>query len=196
MPRVHRDEAGDRVGRAVRVGDVAGGAQLTDAEENGGERLPGLVVQLARDAAALRLLRVDNTTKALAMHALRKLEGDGSPGCKSSASCRSSCVKRDPGAACRRWRERRGRDPQRRAERRAPPAPARSLLALHQPRIVRDQIDSLAAPAPGDQSHLRAMGVASQTQERIRAIARSAANLDPVLLDQGDHDDARVEEVA
>ena len=40
------------------------------------------------------------------------------------------------------------------------------------------------------------MGVASQTQERIRAIARSAANLDPVLLDQGDHDDARVEEVA
>ena len=46
------------------------------AEEDRGQRLAGLVVQLTREAAALELLRVDDAAERVARDALREIDRD------------------------------------------------------------------------------------------------------------------------
>ena len=49
-------------------------------EQDRGQRLPGLVVELAREPAALDLLRLHDAPDRIPRHALRQLDGDGGAG--------------------------------------------------------------------------------------------------------------------
>ena len=49
-------------------------------EQDRGQRLPRLVVELAREPLALELLRLHDAADGVPRHALRQLDGDGGPG--------------------------------------------------------------------------------------------------------------------
>ena len=82
-------------------------------EQDRGQRLPGLVVELAREPPALQLLRLHDAAERIARDALRQLDGDGGAGRErlgqpqvvvgearvAALPCRGSRARRSPGRA-------------------------------------------------------------------------------------------------
>jgi hypothetical protein len=65
-----------------------------EAEEDGTERGACLVVQLARDPAALGLLGIEDRVERFTLYAFSEMNGERGAGAEPSARRRSSSVKR------------------------------------------------------------------------------------------------------
>ena len=169
-------------------------------EQDRGERLPGLVVQLAREPLALELLPLEQRLHGLAADALRELERDRGAvreglrdahvGVREARVGAALVVGDDdadrPAVRDQRHVERRGRLDQ----------PRRGLVDLG---VVDQRVDALgaaAARASGRPSSAPRRAAGRRASPPFSPLAASTVELAPVRGREQDQDDARVEQLA
>ena len=170
--------------------------EAAQAEEDRRERLAGLVVQLAGEAAALELLRGHDSLQRVARHPLPQLDGDR--GARREDLGEAEILVGEPriGALLVVRRDHADRlvaHEERDVEgaARAEP-PRRLLLDLG---IVEDGVDALAPP-PGEHAHRLRARRELEPGVLLGPVPRDRGHPQPVALRQRDRDEPRVDELA
>ena len=149
LERARRRARAARPAAASSVGRSSASSTRLQPEQDRRQRLPGLVVQLAREPLPLELLRADDAAQRVAGDALGEVDGDGracGEGLGQAQVLVGEARRRCPPCRARRSRRsRRSRSEQRHVE----PGPgARSCRAglLVDLEVVDHRVDALAAP--------------------------------------------------
>ena len=176
-----------------RAGRVVGQRLLErlEPEQDRGQRLPGLVVELVCEPLPLQLLRRHDAAQRIARHSLRQLDGHGGAGGERLGQ--PQVVVGEPGVGAFLVVDLDHADHPLARDERHPhsrphgEAPRHLLVYLG---IVDHRVDALAAPAREDTAALRARAGDRLAQQVLRRFARHSG--EPQLLAaarQGDGDD-------
>jgi hypothetical protein len=189
------DQVAKRLNRRATLLGLDRVLEALQPEQDGGQRLPGLVVKLPREASALDFLRMHDAAECIAADSFGQIHCDRSTSDERLGEANVACLEprigpelvvrgddADRPAAHREWHIERRRDTE---------LPCHALVDLE---IVHDGVDSLRASALEYAADLRRAEVESHADE-LGIAGRSGYTERVGLVGQRDEHDARLDEL-